>query len=197
MLLALALLLFQPFDYYLLSLSWSPEHCSSAAGRNDSQQCGPGRQFGFVVHGLWPQNESGYPEACGPAGTLPKPLVDEMLTLMPSTRLIHHEWEKHGTCSGLPATEYFQKIRSAYQVVKIPAEYRQPGVPVYVAPRKLKQQFLDANPGMTEHSVAVLCSGRYLQEVRVCFSRDLKPRPCGRDVRDRCSVSEIILKPVR
>jgi len=197
MLLTLAFLLFQPFDYYVLSLSWSPEHCSTAAGKGDSQQCGSGRRFGFVVHGLWPQYERGYPQNCGPAAPLSQPLVSEMLPIMPSTRLIRHEWEKHGACSGLPAAEYFQKVRAAFQAVKIPADYQTPGAPVYVAPAELKKKFLQANTSRTDRSVAVLCRGRYLQEVRVCFTKDLKPRDCGTDVRDRCKAPEIILRPVR
>ncbi|CAB3778800.1 Ribonuclease [Paraburkholderia ultramafica] len=41
------------FDYYVLSLSWSPDYCSGNA--QDTQQCGPTKRFGFVPHGLWPQ----------------------------------------------------------------------------------------------------------------------------------------------
>src|SRR5580704_5376656 len=56
------------FDYYVLSLSWSPSFCEEAqergnGGRSQQQQCG-GRPFSFVVHGLWPQYERGYPEYC-------------------------------------------------------------------------------------------------------------------------------------
>src|SRR5215212_5317363 len=47
------------FDFYVLSLSWSPSFCDAASergnsGRNQQAQCG-GRPFSFVVHGLWPQ----------------------------------------------------------------------------------------------------------------------------------------------
>src|SRR5215471_18018763 len=56
------------FDYYVLSLSWSPSYCEEAeergnTGRSQQIQCG-GRPFSFVVHGLWPQYERGYPEYC-------------------------------------------------------------------------------------------------------------------------------------
>src|ERR1700760_1582015 len=56
------------FDYYVLSLSWSPSFCEEAqergnSGRSQQAQCG-GRPFSFVVHGLWPQYEHGYPEYC-------------------------------------------------------------------------------------------------------------------------------------
>src|ERR1044072_2158162 len=56
------------FDFYVLSLSWSPSFCEAASergnkGRSQVAQCG-GRPFSFVVHGLWPQYERGFPEFC-------------------------------------------------------------------------------------------------------------------------------------
>jgi ribonuclease T2 len=56
------------FDYYVLVLSWSPSFCADSAERNPegaarNPQCGP-RPFSFVVHGLWPQYEKGYPQFC-------------------------------------------------------------------------------------------------------------------------------------
>src|SRR3981189_389823 len=56
------------FDFYVLSLSWSPSFCEEASergnsGRSQQAQCG-GRPFSFVVHGLWPQYEHGFPEYC-------------------------------------------------------------------------------------------------------------------------------------
>jgi ribonuclease I len=43
------------FDFFVLSLSWSPQFCSTPAGRKSSMQCGGSRAYGFVLHGLWPQ----------------------------------------------------------------------------------------------------------------------------------------------
>lgn len=52
-----------PVDYYMLALSWSPAFCEKQRaqyGNNlpDSAQyqCSTKNQFGWVVHGLWPQN---------------------------------------------------------------------------------------------------------------------------------------------
>jgi ribonuclease T2 len=44
------------FDYYVLSLSWSPSFCEASGERGapPQQQCGA-RAYSFVVHGLWPQ----------------------------------------------------------------------------------------------------------------------------------------------
>jgi len=55
------------FDFYVLSLSWSPSFCEEASERGNEgrsqAQCG-GRPFSFVVHGLWPQYERGFPDYC-------------------------------------------------------------------------------------------------------------------------------------
>src|SRR5215475_3676492 len=98
------------FDFYVLSLSWSPSYCAANAERpfyRQDPQCGA-RPFSFVVHGMWPQYENGFPEFCQvPSPRLPRNIVSSMLDLMPSPRLIYHEWDRHGTCSGLSANAFF------------------------------------------------------------------------------------------
>ena len=77
------------FDFYVLSLSWSPTYCGSEAGRDDRQQCGSGRPYAFVVHGLWPQYERGWPEDCRLREKwVPEDIIDAMLDIMPSKKLI-------------------------------------------------------------------------------------------------------------
>src|SRR3954469_11253199 len=113
------------FDYYVLALSWSPSFCEGSAerGREQKEQCGA-RPYSFVVHGLWPQYERGFPEYCQqPSPRLDRNIVASMLDLMPGTRLVYHEWDRHGTCSGLSARAYFDAVRKARATVKIPAEY--------------------------------------------------------------------------
>ncbi|MEZ5403324.1 MAG: ribonuclease T2 [Bryobacteraceae bacterium] len=185
------------FDYYVLSLSWSPQHCSTPAGDRDRYQCAGSRQFGFVAHGLWPQFERGWPQFCTQDRGPDQATIDQMLPIMPSAGLIRHEWSKHGSCSGLGVSQYFAKVRQAYQSVKIPPEYQAPLKNVMVAPRKLKERFLEVNRVGDASNLAVLCSGRFLQEVRVCLDKNLKPRACGTDVRDSCRVPQMIMQPVR
>ncbi len=116
------------FDFYVLALSWSPSFCEAAAERGNAAartqaQCS-GRPFSFVVHGLWPQYERGFPEYCQrPSPRLERNIMTSMLDLMPAPGLIFNEWDKHGTCSGLAAKAYFETIRKARAAVKIPAEF--------------------------------------------------------------------------
>lgn len=185
------------FDYYALALSWSPQHCATPAGRNDSIQCAGPRPYGFIVHGLWPQYERGWPQDCGSGGRLGQALIRDTMDIMPSERLIRHEWAKHGTCSGLSPADYFALTRKAFGVFQTPAGYGTPTSAIYVSPAKYKQAILEANPSLNARNVAVICSGRFLQEVRICLDKNLNPRPCGSGVRDRCKVPEMIVRPLR
>jgi ribonuclease T2 len=185
------------FDYYVLSLSWSPEHCAGPAGARDTAQCADGRGYGFVVHGLWPQYERGFPESCAAPFPVASATLQRMLPLMPSPQLIQHEWETHGTCSGLDQAAYFNAIQSARGGLKVPADYSAPLGEIHVSPAYVKRKFVAANPGFGEDSFRVLCGGRFLSEVRVCLSKELKPRPCGADVRDTCRVDPVIMRRVR
>ena len=91
------------FDYYLLSLSWSPSFCEQAGDRRSAQQqCGE-RPFSFVVHGLWPQYEKGFPEFCQqPAPFIDGRIISGMLDLMPARGLIINEWTQARRLLGPP-----------------------------------------------------------------------------------------------
>lgn len=179
------------FDYWMLALSWSPQYCESRQ-QPDEPQCR--REFHFVVHGLWPQYERGFPRACAKVAPVPQPLVERLLPLMPSPKLIEHEWRQHGSCSGMGVQEYFLQTERARRRIAIP--------PVYEAPRRLlvtsvgeiERQFIDINPGITPEALALSCSGRWLSEVRVCLDKDFNFRACGEDVRDRCR-KEVAIRP--
>lgn len=186
------------FDLYVLSLSWSPQHCSTPSGRRDQMQCGGTRQYGFIAHGLWPQYEKGWPQFCRSNEALPKPVIDEVTDIMPSPQLIRHEWSRHGVCDGRPAREYFFKVRAAHQKVKVPPALQKPANARTVKPEVIRNEFVAANPGMPAESIIVTCSGRFLQEVRVCFTKDLQARACTPEIqRQACRVPQLIVQPLR
>jgi ribonuclease T2 len=197
------------FDYYVLSLSWSPSFCEASAergarrgtdqpsGRASDQQCGE-RPFAFVVHGLWPQYEKGFPEYCQvPAPRLDRNIVASMLDTMPAPRLVFHEWDKHGTCSGLSPRAYFDTVRKARAVVKIPAEYIDVKEPLTVSPDEVEEAFVKANPGLTRNALAVNCDSRRLREVRICLGKDLGFRECADVDRRACRRERLVMPPVR
>jgi ribonuclease T2 len=189
------------FDFYVLSLSWSPSFCAAAAerdfGRRPSQQCG-GRPYSFVVHGLWPQHEKGFPEYCQvPAPRLNRNIVSSMLDLMPAPGLIYNEWDKHGTCSGLASRAYFNTVRKARAVVKIPEEYTGLQEPLTVTPGEVGEAFVKANPGLSMDDMAVECGKKRLTEVRICLSKELQFRACPEITRRNCRRPQMLMPPVR
>lgn len=179
------------FDYWILALSWSPEYCASSKN-NGEQQCE--RAYQFVVHGLWPQYEIGYPRDCKRVDRVPTALVERMLPLMPSERLIDHEWRKHGACSGLDVKEYFLQTERARRRVVIPDAYTAPQKPITTNVAEIERRFMEANPGLAADGIALSCKNRWLSEVRICFNREFGLRGCGRDVSDRCR-GEVNIRP--
>lgn len=175
------------FDYYVLSLSWSPTWCASKAGREDAEQCAAPRPYGLVVHGLWPQYaRGGYPAECAVEDQVPPPVVESMLPLMPSRKLIQHEWARHGTCAGTTPEHYFARTRQAFERVRLPRALAEPAGAQTLPVAEVEKMFAVVNPGLDGDAVAVVCRGRYAAEIRLCLDKDLNFRACGRDVRDRC-----------
>jgi ribonuclease T2 len=187
------------FDFYVLALSWSPSFCAAERerGRRNDPQCG-GRPFSFVVHGLWPQFEHGFPSDCEvPAPRLARSIVSSMLDLMPSPRLIYHEWDTHGTCSGLGAAAYFETVRKARGAVKIPAEYSALANPITVTPAEVEDAFVKANPGLTRAEMAIDCSSKRLREVRLCLKKDFSFHDCPQVAHRSCRRDRIAMPAVR
>ena len=189
------------FDFYVLTLSWSPSFCEAASERGNSgrsqTQCG-GRPFAFVVHGLWPQYERGFPEYCQrPAPRLARNIMTSMLDLMPAPGLIFNEWDKHGTCSGLAAKAYFENIRKARAAVRIPEEFLQLSEPKTIAPAELEDAFIKANPGLSNSAISVTCDSKRLSEVRICLSKDMQFRACEEIDRRACRREQVVMPPIR
>jgi ribonuclease T2 len=160
------------FDFYLLNLSWSPEFCAT---HGDSPECG--RNLGFVVHGLWPQNASGdYPQHCSDAPGPTNPQADT--DIMPTASLVEHEWQTHGTCSGLSANDYFAEIHKAYAAVKLPANIGAGSDANGVTPDDLLSRFAAANPGYPAGSFALSCGNNRLTAIEICLTKDLRPEAC-------------------
>jgi len=189
------------FDYYVLALSWSPSYCEARQDRSPNRtldrQCG-GRPFSFVVHGLWPQYDRGFPSYCQvPAPRLNREIVGSMLDLMPSPRLIFHEWDQHGTCSGLSPRAYFEHVRKARGAVKIPPEFVDLDRPITVAPGEVADAFLKANPGLPRAAVSVFCDRKWLTEVRICLGKDFSFRDCTESRRNACRIDKARMPAVR
>jgi ribonuclease T2 len=190
------------FDFYVLALSWSPSYCEQASerglsGRSQQLQCG-GRPFAFVVHGLWPQYERGFPEYCErPAPRLDRRIVESMLDLMPAPGLIYNQWDKHGTCTGLPQRGYFEQIRKARAAVRVPPDFIDAKEPRTVTAEEVEDAFIKVNPGLSNAAIAVMCDRKRLSEVRICMSKDLQFRACEEIDRRACRRDRLEVPPLR
>jgi ribonuclease T2 len=172
------------FDFYVLVLSWSPDYCAGS-DVNDPQQCGIGKKLGFVLHGLWPQYTRGYPSDCSTT-PLPNDAQERFPNLFPNSKLYTHEWDKHGTCSGLTPAEYLTLAKTLKDSIAIPTGYRGPAKALRTTTDQLKAEFVAANPAVNADALAVQCSGsgRYLKELYVCFSREGQPLACSQEIQN-------------
>jgi ribonuclease T2 len=186
------------FDYYLLSLSWSPAFCLSDPG---AAECSGPRRFGFIVHGLWPQYEKGWPENCNVHQQVPDNVVSAISDIMPARGLVHHEWSAHGTCSGLDPTDFFALLRRAYAGIAVPASLSRVAQEIEQPPGAIAAEFLHANPKLSAQSIVITCSRQdapRLREVHICLDRDLNPRACSADAaRGACRAATLIVPPIR
>lgn len=160
------------FDFYLLNLSWSPEFCSILG---TSSQCRSGR--GFIVHGLWPQNNDGsYPVFCSNRPGPQNPRVN--LDITPDLSLLQHEWDKHGTCTELSPKDFFAEEHKAFHTVKIPPLLENLDHPIQMRPSELLRLFSQSNPSFPNGSILISCGNNRLTAVEACFSKDLSPIAC-------------------
>ena len=185
------------FDFYVFALSWSASFCALEGAQKGREQCAPGAANGFVVHGLWPQNERGFPSNCeAGARNPPRAAMDLAREIYPEEGLARHQWRKHGTCSGRAPSEYFAEVARARDKIVIPAEFKTPGKAQSFAPMDVQRAFMAANRGLRPGMMAVTCQRGLLQEVRVCLSKDLREfQPCPEVARQACRAREISAPP--
>lgn len=185
------------FDYYLLSMSWAPDFCALPSGNKDPRECGRGRNIGFVVHGLWPQGEQGRgPEHCANGRPVADRIVQTMLDYIPTPSLIQHEWTNHGTCTGLSAADYFEQVRKARDSVQIPGDFKSPQQPMNLSAPDIEAKFAAANPKFPKGAFRTSCASSALEEVRVCFTKELSPRECGPSAGE-CRMRQMLIRPVQ
>lgn len=186
----------QAFDFYVLALSWSPSYCTTEGPDANRQQCNARRPYAFVVHGLWPQFERGFPSDCKTeVQRVPDDLVRSLSDIMPSAGLIGHQWRRHGSCSGLAMEDYFSTLRAARDKVVIPADYRRPDVARSVDPKDVEAAFMQANPGLAADAISAICERRYLSEIRLCMTKNLTFRPCPELERRSCKAVKVAMPP--
>ena len=186
------------FDYYVMALSWSPNWCALEGDRRDADQCDPKHDYGWIMHGLWPQFERGWPSYCNTSARNPsRSETGAMTDIMASGGLAWHQWKKHGRCSGLASQDYFALTREAYAKINRPAVFRKLDKSVKLPARVVEDAFLEANPTLKPDQITITCKSSHIQEARICLTKDLEYRTCGADVIRDCTMERAVFDPVR
>lgn len=183
------------FDFYVLALSWSPSYCRSEGTDANRQQCGTDKYYSFIVHGLWPQFENGYPSRCATrlSDRVPNGLARSLTDIMPSFGLIGHQWRKHGTCSGLNQQEYFETTRKAFERVTIPDAFQNSRRDQSIDPDDVEAAFLNANSQLNGSAIAVTCRDQLIREVRICMNKELEFRSCAEVNKRACRAKNAVM----
>lgn len=160
------------FDFYLLTLSWSPEYCAT---HPTAAECAT--HPAFVLHGLWPENADGtYPENCSNAKGPANP--GQYKDIYPDQGLLAHEWKTHGTCSGLAPDAYFQAERKAFAAVKTPTQLASLTNTISLTPAAILADFTGANPADKSGDVVLACGNNRLTAIEVCLTKSLVATSC-------------------
>ncbi|KAJ1409971.1 ribonuclease T2-like protein [Ochromonadaceae sp. CCMP2298] len=203
------------FDLYVLAYTWTPEFCY---GNEAYPGCAAPQSFWtnhFTMHGLWPQyTAGGYPADCTTEAYDEKSAYavgfDTMTNYWPEveysetdpeyTSFWNHEWTKHGTCTGLAQTAYFQNTIDLITRVGTPASV----VTAASAASPATPGSVDAASLRTEMGGAAYVSlqcegGNYLSGAYTCWAQTggipTNQQPCPSDVisEDTCTSSSIIV----
>jgi ribonuclease T2 len=188
-----------PFDFYVMTLSWSPGFCDLAGEEKSPQQCAVGSRDGFVVHGLWPDNRmSADPENCNLEQDASEADLALARGLYPSDGLARYEYRKHGTCTGLSAADYFAAVRYVRDQLNIPAMLQAPRQLQRLSPQTIQQAFIAANANLRADNMAVTCARGELVDVRICLSKDLKAfATCPKVSGHTCQRASVAVAPLR
>lgn len=186
------------FDYYVLALSWSPNWCELEGDRKNSEQCDPKHDYGWVMHGLWPQYEKGWPSYCNTSErNPPRSVTNGMVDIMGSSGLAWYQWKKHGKCAGLSGEAYFTTAREAFNAVEKPPVLRKVTATLVIPPKVIEEAFLASNPTLSADQITITCKSNYIQEARICLTKSLEPRRCGADVSRDCTAPRPLFSPIR
>jgi ribonuclease T2 len=186
------------FDYYVLSLSWSPTWCSLEGDARSSPQCEESQQFSWVLHGLWPQYDMGYPTYCRTSSRDPsRSETAAMQDIMGTSGAAWYQWKKHGRCAGLGATDFLETSRRAYEAISLPQVFARLTKDVQLPALVVEEAFLQSNPSMSPNMITVTCEQGMIEEVRICLTKDLELRHCGADVARDCRMSNALMQGVR
>ncbi|KAL9227508.1 hypothetical protein vseg_003190 [Gypsophila vaccaria] len=189
------------FDYFALALQWPGTYCRRTHKCCKLNGCcrssGPPQHF--TIHGLWADyNDGSWPSCCSNDSfdmkeieTLRKDLDEYWPTLSCSSpsachggkgSFYAHEVKKHGTCSASVTGDeynYFKTTLTIYFKYNVTEVLSKAG---YVPSNSEKYPLGGVKTAIENAfhtSPSIICSGGAIQEIRLCFYKDFKPRDCA------------------
>lgn len=186
------------FDYYVAALSWSATWCALTGDDRRDPQCAPGQGITFVLHGLWPQYEEGWPSYCRTVERDPsRGETAAVADVFGGAGAAFYQWKKHGRCSGLPARDYFALARRVHEGVRIPDVFGQIDRRLTVPAKVVEEAFTETNRALNPDMVTVTCEAGLIDEVRICLTKELIPRRCAPDAARDCRATDAVILPAR
>ena len=170
----------QDFSFYVFASEWTGTICSL----NTCNEFGA--QNFWNIHGLWPSDGNRSLQYCSDAPfntSLISSLQSELLQywngLYASDDTFHaHEWQKHGTCSGLNEEEYFSTVLQVALHLDIYGTLAENGI----VPGDSAYYCEDIARALTnKYGVKSFTIGEqngYLTEIEMCLDRNLNPQDC-------------------
>lgn len=186
------------FDYYVLALSWSSNWCALEGDARHDPQCDAGRGVTWVVHGLWPQYETGWPSYCRTAERDPtRGETAAIADVFGGAGSAFYQWKKHGRCAGLSPRDYYRTARAALKSITLPPVFAQLHKDVKLPAQVVEDAFLETNPGLMRDQITITCNEGMIQEARICLTKDLTPRRCGTDSLRDCRMNDAAMQALR
>lgn len=167
-----------PIGGYTLAVTWAPEYCYSHKREPNAQfECGAA-QFGFALHGLWPDGIGPeWPQYCKSTALLPPATLRQNICYTPSAQLLQHEWSKHGTCTGLSPDAYFARSTGLYGRLHFPDLLGMSRGATSAG--AVAQAIAAANPGITPDMMRVTATrDGWLDEVWFCLDKRMAYTRC-------------------
>lgn len=177
-------------DSYVLAVTWQPGFCEHFKYNGKKPECdnmADGRLVvsNLTLHGLWPnRKQCGTKYAdCGNAPlSLSKETVSYIAPWMPNfyyqTTFGSYEWKKHGTCqSTMDDDTYFRRAVDAVRTVNdsTVGQYVRANIGGRISKAEFLKRFAEATGiASPQDHVGLLCSGEYLQEIRIRLPLDFK-----------------------
>jgi ribonuclease T2 len=103
----------------------------------------------------------------------------------------------------LNPSDYLTLSKSLKESIVIPTAYRQPAQAFRTTVDDLKTEIVKASSTLSAEALVVHCSGsgRFLQELRVCFSREGQPIACNNELRQdevkSCGRADFLVRNVK